>query len=188
MKKADKGAGVKLKKKSKCSKEDLKNVINKRQCKHCIEKSGTIRATTPPNTSPQANTNTVTEEKLVNGLIPNGGLGHDSTDTNKNAAHTLDTNKVPHNFHYYYSRYCCKQQGPDHQEHAKRRLLEFLQVAGLPIKTNQPMLLWKVCRKGPPNRQQQQKTIVQMKKKKFLFTLQLHPQSGPQKMTRFFPC
>ncbi len=28
------------------------------------------------------------------------------------------------------------------------------------IKTNQPMLLWKVCRKGPPNRQQQQKTIV----------------------------
>ncbi len=38
---------------------------------------------TPPNTSPQANTNTATEEKLVNGLIPNGGLGHDSTDTDK---------------------------------------------------------------------------------------------------------
>ncbi len=56
------------------------------------------------------------------------------------------------------------------------------------IKTNQPTLLWKVRRKGPPNRQQQQKTIVQMKKKKFLFTLQPHPQSGPQKTTRFFPC
>jgi hypothetical protein len=52
MKKADKGAGVESKKKSKCSKEDVKNVINKRQCKHCIEKSGTIGATTPPNTSP----------------------------------------------------------------------------------------------------------------------------------------
>jgi hypothetical protein len=120
MKKADKGAGIKLKKKSKCSKEDVKNVINKRQCKHRIEKSGTIGATTPPNTSPQANTNTATEEKSVNGLILNSGLGHDSTDTDKNGAHTLDTNKVPHNFHYYYSRYCCKQQGPDHQEHAKR--------------------------------------------------------------------
>ena len=31
MKKADKGAGVKSKKKSKRSKEDVKNVINKRQ-------------------------------------------------------------------------------------------------------------------------------------------------------------
>jgi hypothetical protein len=70
----------------------VKNVINKSQCKHCIEKSGTIGATTPPNTSPQANTNNVTEEKLVNVQIPNGGLGHDSTDTDKNGAHILDTN------------------------------------------------------------------------------------------------
>jgi len=31
------------------------------------------------------------------------------------------------------------------------------------IKTNQPMLVWKVCRKGPPNRQLQQKAINQMK-------------------------
>jgi hypothetical protein len=108
MKKTDKGAGIKSKKKSKRSKEDVKNVINKSQCRHCIEKSGTIGATTPPNTSPQANTNTVTEEKLVNGLIPNGGLGHDSTDTDKNGVHTLDTTKVPHNLHYYYSKYCSK--------------------------------------------------------------------------------
>jgi hypothetical protein len=101
MKKADNGAGIKSKKKSKRSKEDVKNVINKRQCKHCIEKSGTIGATASPNTSPQANTNTATEEKSMNGLIPNGGLGHDSTDTNNNGAHTLDTNEVPHDFHYY---------------------------------------------------------------------------------------
>jgi hypothetical protein len=75
---------------------------------------------TPPNTSPHANTNTVIEEKLVNGLIPNGGLGHDSTDTNNNGAHTLDTNEVTHDFQYYYSRYCCKEQGPEHKEHARR--------------------------------------------------------------------
>ena len=105
-----------------------KNRGNKSQCKEVsaskkkrhIKKSETIRATTPLNNSPQANTNTVTEEKFVNGLIPNGGLGHDSTDTDKNGAHTLDTNEVPHDFHYYYLRYCCKQQGTDHQEHAKR--------------------------------------------------------------------
>ncbi len=36
MKKADKGAGIKLKKKSKCSKGDVKNVINKRQSKHAL--------------------------------------------------------------------------------------------------------------------------------------------------------
>jgi len=81
-KKTDKGAGIESKKKSKCSKE----------------KSGIIGAMTPPNTSPLANTNTVTEEKSVNGLIPNGGLGHDSTDTNNNGAHTLDTKEVTHDF------------------------------------------------------------------------------------------
>ncbi len=59
--------------------------------------------------------------------FPNRVCFHLGTNT-----HTLDTNKVPHDFHYYYLRYCCKQQGPDHQEHAKRRLLEFLQVAGPP--------------------------------------------------------
>ncbi len=45
-KKTDKGADVESKKKSKCSKE----------------KSRIIGAMTPPNTSPHANTNTVTEE------------------------------------------------------------------------------------------------------------------------------
>jgi hypothetical protein len=81
-KKTDKGADVESKKKSKCSKE----------------KSQIIGSMTPPNTSPHANTNTVTEGKSVNGLIPNGGLGHDSNDTNNNGAHTLDTNEVTHDF------------------------------------------------------------------------------------------
>ncbi len=49
------------------------------------------------------------------------------------------------------------------------------------IKTNQPMLMWKVCRKGLPNRQLHQKTINQMKKKSIFFALQLHPQSEPKK-------
>ena len=91
-KKTDKGAGVESKKKSKCSKE----------------KSGIIGAMTPPNTSPLANTNTVTEEKLVK--------------------LALDTNEVTHDFQYYYSRYCDKEQGPEHQGHARRQMFEFLQV------------------------------------------------------------
>ncbi len=72
MKKAAMGAGIESKKTSNCSKKDVKNEINKSQGKevpppkkkHCIVKSGTIGATTPPNTSPQANTNTITEEKV----------------------------------------------------------------------------------------------------------------------------
>ena len=120
-KKTDKGAGIESKKKSKCSKE----------------KSGIIGSMTPPNTSPHANINTVTEEKLVNGLIPNGGLGHDSTDTNNNGAHTLDTKEVTHDFQYYYSRYCSKEQGPEHQANARRQLLEYLQVEG-PSHQDQP--------------------------------------------------
>jgi len=31
-----------------------------------------------------------------------------------------------------YSKYCCKEQGPEHQEHARRGLLEILQVGGPP--------------------------------------------------------
>ena len=91
-KKTDKGAGVESKKKSKCSKE----------------KSGIIGAMTPPNTSPLANTNTVTQEKSVK--------------------LALDTNEVTHDFQYYYSRYCDKEQGPEHQGHARRQMFEFLQV------------------------------------------------------------
>jgi hypothetical protein len=59
-------------------------LLNPKKKTDSKEKSGIIGAMTPPNTSPHANTNTVTEEKSVNGLIPNGGLGHDSTDTNNN--------------------------------------------------------------------------------------------------------
>ena len=108
-----------------------KNRGNKSQCKEVsaskkkrhIKKSETIGATTPLNNSPQANTNTVTEEKLVHGLSPNGGLGHDSTDNDDNGVHTLDTSKVLHNLHYYYSKYCSKREEPDQQERAKKRLL-----------------------------------------------------------------
>jgi hypothetical protein len=135
-KKTDRGAGIK-KKKSKCSKE----------------KSRIIGSMTPPNTSPHANTNTVTEEKSVNGLIPNGGLGHDSTDTKNNGAHTLDTNEVTHDF-----QIIPQDTAANHKDLNTRNMPEdnfwniFRWEAPL-IKTNQPMLMWKVCRKGPPNRQ-----------------------------------
>jgi hypothetical protein len=59
-KKTEKGAGVDLKKKSKCSKE----------------KSGLIGAMTPPNTSPLANTNTVTEEKSVKLALDTNEVTH----------------------------------------------------------------------------------------------------------------
>ena len=133
-KKTDKGAGIESKKKSKCSKE----------------KSGIIGSMTPPNTSPHANTNTVTEEKLVNGLIPNGGLGHDSTDTNNNGAHTLDTKEVTHDFQYYYSRYCSKEQGPEHQENARRQLFEYLQVEGPPHQDQPTHAYVEGLQKGSP--------------------------------------
>ncbi len=65
----------------------------------------------------------------MHGLSQNGGLGHDSTDNDNNGAHTLDTSKVPHDLHYYYLKYCSKREEPDHQEHAKKQLLKFLQAA-----------------------------------------------------------
>jgi hypothetical protein len=103
-----------------------------------LKKSEPIGATTPLNISQQGNTNTVTEEKSVHGLSPNGGLGHDITDNNNNGAHsTLDTSEVLHNLHYYYSKYCSEREEPDQREHAKRRLLECLQAAG-PLYQDQP--------------------------------------------------
>jgi hypothetical protein len=41
----------------------------------------------------------------------------------------LDTSELLHDLHYYYSKYCSKQEEPDQQEHAKKRRLEFLQAA-----------------------------------------------------------
>ncbi len=92
---------------------DNRNDVNeiKKMLEICREYITAIRikgAMTPPNTSPLANTNTVTQEKSVK--------------------LALDTNEVTHDFQYYYSRYCCKEQGPEHQEHARRQMFEFLQV------------------------------------------------------------
>jgi len=59
----------------------------------------------------------------------NGGRYHRCSEiwmiTEDLIAHTLDTNEVTHDFQYYYSRYCCKEQGPEHQEHARRQMFEF---------------------------------------------------------------
>ncbi len=86
----------------------------------------------------------------MNGLIPNGGLGHDSTDTNNNGAHTLDTKEVTHDFQYYYSRYCSKEQGPEHQENARRQLLEYLQVEGPPHQDQPTHVYVEGLQKGSP--------------------------------------
>ena len=63
------------------------------------------------------------------------------------------------------SRYCCKEQDLNTRNMPEDDFWNIFRWEAPLIKTNQPMLMWKVCRKGPPNRQLQQKTINQMKKK-----------------------
>jgi hypothetical protein len=165
-KKTDKGAGIESKNKSKCSKE----------------KSGIIGSMTPPNTSPHANTNTVTEEKFVNGLIPNGGLGHDSTDTNNNGAHTLDTKEVTHDFQYYYSRYCSKEQGPEHQENARRQLFEYLQVEGPPHRHQPTHAYVEGLQKGSPEETTAAKEHQSNEEEINLFCITTPPSKGTQEV------
>jgi hypothetical protein len=165
-KKTDKGAGIESKNKSKCSKE----------------KSGIIGSMTPPNTSPHANTNTVTEEKFVNGLIPNGGLGHDSTDTNNNGAHTLDTKEVTHDFQYYYSRYCSKEQGPEHQENARRQLFEYLQVEGPPHQDQPTHAYVEGLQKGSPKETTAAKEHQSNEEEINLFCITTPPSKGTQEV------
>ena len=116
---------------------------------------------TPPNTSPLANTNTVTEEKSVK--------------------LALDTNEVTHDFQYYSSRYCCKSQGPEHQEHARRQLLEYLQVGGPPHQDQLTHAYVEGLQIGSPKQTTAAKDHQSNEEEIIFFALQLHPESGPKK-------